>query len=202
MWVSTALRTSRRVDTQESRRATNAYLNSCQMEIRLGVNDVSHRMPDSHVATVNITVRYEAKTLDGEPQLSIGSCWHRLFRNCEITAGYSIPSRQSKQPGLDIPLDMMADLIRAKRVTQFGLNFLIMGFSSLLYATGYQDGIMTWHLVCNEDGTQISFSDHRVPFISSPTELLPSPKDVGQARHIVGWTNSVRNFTGAKGLPA
>jgi hypothetical protein len=82
------------------------------------------------------------KPLDHEPGLSNGSCWHKLFRNCEITAGYPIPSRKWEQPGLDIPLNMMADLIRAERVTQFGLNLVIMGFSSLLYATDYQDGVI------------------------------------------------------------
>lgn len=110
----------------------------------------------------------------------------------EISAGYPIQCRTLKQPGLDISLDTRADLIRAKRVTQFGLNLIIIGFSSLLYATDYRDGIVTWHFSCNEDGTQISFANTRVPLIASPKELLPSPKDVGQARHIVGWTNKVR----------
>lgn len=198
MWVSNALHTAKRDDAQQSQRATNVYLNSCQMDIRPGFTDPSLHIPDSHVGTVNVAVKYETKALDREPKLLAGSCWHKLFRTCEITAGYPIPSRQLSQPGLDIPLDMMADLIRAERVTQFGLNLIIMGFSSLLYATGYQNGIMTWHLVRNEDSTQVSFSDHRVPLVASPKELLPSPKDVGQARHIVGWTNSVQNLTGAK----
>lgn len=202
MWVSTALHTSKRDDLQKTHNATNAYLNSCKMEIRHGINDASLRIPDSHVGTVEVTVKFKTKALDREPQLSTGSCWHRLFRTCEITAGYPIPSRQSKQSGLDISLDMMADLIRSERVTQFGLNLVIMGFSSLLYATDYQDGIMTWHLVCNEDGTQISYADHRVPLIALPEEVLASPKDVGLARHIVGWTNKVQNFTGMKMLPS
>lgn len=202
MWVSTALHTSRRDDTQQSQHVPNAYLNSCQMEIRVEATGPSPRMQGSHVGTVNIRVGYETKRLNHEPELSHGSCWHRLFRNCEITVGYPILPRKLEQRGLDIPLDMMADLIRAGRVTQFGLNLVIMGFSSLLYATDYQDGVMMWHLVCNQDGTQISFSDPRVPLVASPIELLPPAKDVGRARHIVGWTNKVQNLTGTRRFQA
>lgn len=202
MWVSTALHTSRRDDTQQPDHAPNAYLNSCQMEIRVGAAGPSLRVQGSHVGTVNIEVGYQTKPLDHDLELSHGSCWHRLFRNCEITAGYSIPPRKLEQPGLDIPLDMMADLIRADRVTQFGPNLVVMGFSSLLYATDYQDGVISWHLVCNQDGTQVSFSDPRVPLVASPKELLPSPKDVGRARHIVGWANKVQNLTGTRKFQA
>lgn len=204
MWVSTALHTSKRDDTQQSQHAPNAYINSCQMEVRGGATGPSLRThwQGSHVGTVNITVGYETKPLDHVPELSNGSCWHRLFRNCEITTGYPIPPRRLEQPGLDIPLDMMADLIRAERVTQFGLNLVILGFSSLLYAADYQDGVILWHLICNHDGSQVSFSDPRVPLVASPKELLPSPQDVGRARHIVGWTNKVQNLTGTRSSQA
>lgn len=172
------------------------------MEIRVGATGPSLRTQGSHFGTVNIRVGYETKCLNHEPELSHGSCWQRLFRNSEITTGYPIPPRKLEQPGLDIPLDMMADSLRAERVTQFGLNLVIMGFSSLLYAAEYQDGVILRHLVCNHDGTQVSFSDKRVPLVASSKELLPSPKDVGRARHIVGWTNKVQNLTGMRRFQA
>lgn len=138
---------------------------------------------------------------NSEPQRSSltdeeGHCWQRLFRCCAIAVGYPIPLRPQSQPGLEIPLNLMAILVNADRIPPFGNDLIIKGFSTLLFASGYEDGCMLWHLISNHDDSRISFSDERV--VSKPGQGTSPIKldDALHARHFVGWTARVRSNAG------
>ena len=149
-----------------------------------------------HVGTAHIVVAYKTKPLDHNLKHNEGQCWYQLFQHCTIVDGYPIPSRPAQQPGLEISLDMMAMLACADRVTPFGNDLIIKGFSTLLYATGYRDQCMIWHLIYNDNDRRISFSDKHIPPRSHDSALSPKLQDIFTMRHIVGWAGIIQSNAG------
>ncbi len=151
-----------------------------------------------HLGTGQCLVGFKSKTQDRGGPSTNGYCWHDLFRHCAIAEGYPVPSRPSQQRGVEIPFSMMAALVCAERVTPFSGNLIVKGLSTLLFPTYYEEGCMFWHLIYNEDGTCIPFTDNRIPLPSEtdPTVEQLRSEDINNARHIVGWAAQVRNNTG------
>lgn len=193
LWVSTAL---------SACNASSLTLNHAELEhdrsqtvlppkTHIRTTHIPH-----HVGTAHVKVTYKTTSLDHTLQLAEGQCWHNLFQQCAIVDSYPIPARPSRQPGLEIPLEMMAMLACAERVTPFGNDLIVKGFSTLLFATGYRDKCMTWHLICNDDDSRVSFADDRIPTRSRDSALSLQLNDAFQVRHIVGWTGKIRSNTG------
>jgi hypothetical protein len=153
-----------------------------------------------HVGTAYCVVGFKYESSNLVVPLQKGQCWHNLFRHCVVVSGYPISSRPNRRPGLEIPLEMMANLANAERITCFGDNLVIKGFATALFPSLCEDRCVFWHLVYNEDGSRISFADNR---ILVPAEDRPALKHLQienmiHARHIVGWAAEIRNNTGTK----
>lgn len=130
-----------------------------------------------------------------------GDCWMELFPSCPVTIGYPIPSRSPQRPGLEIPVDIMAALIGADRITTFGHDLIIKGYSDLFYATENHGDCIMWHLISNkydpEAGrVRISFADGRIPQSTDQRLAQLQLDDVLRRRHIIGWTNMVKSNAG------
>lgn len=196
LWISTALRmpsattgmtlcSAELVPTTTPAHQTTLLDKKCYQEC-LGV--VDYRVV--HTADP-LTTAWPAK----------GDCWMNLFSSCPVVMGYPIPTRKPRRPGLEIPLDMMAALIGADRITPFGNDLIIKGYSDLFYATEHHDDCVMWHLICNksnsEDGSsRISFADRRIPQPTGQSLSLLRPIDALHKRHVVGWTSTVRSNAG------
>lgn len=63
------------------------------------------------------------------------------------------------QPGLEIPLNVMAALLDEERVNTFRNRLYIKGINAMLVPTKRFDDIILWHLLLNEDGSHISYLD-------------------------------------------
>lgn len=196
LWVSTAMQTPKK--------APGISLSSADItgEFHIGEAPVGPNTADlqteRHVGTAYVYATYKTRSTDqATPFLeSQGQCWHDLFRFCTIVEGYPIPSRPSKQPGLEIPLDMLASLTRAERITLYDDNLIMKGFSTLLYAAKFLEDCVFWHLIYNEDGSRVSFADERIP-LSDAASKLDLEAAYKSARHIVGWSAKVETRTGA-----
>lgn len=124
-----------------------------------------------------------------------GQCWQKLFRNPVLVRGYPISRRPKGVKGLELPLDVMATLLQASRVTRFGATPFIKGFSALAFSTQIEKGIILWHLVINEDKAQrISYNDSRIPRSRNVEHI--DDMTLESSRHILGWCSHVRNLTG------
>lgn len=150
---------------------------------------------------VTFHVVHTANTPPGGAWPTNGDCWMELFSSCPVVIGYPIPSRNPRRPGLEIPLDIMASLIGADRITPFGHDLIIKGYSDLLYATDRHGDYIMWHLICKKgnpegESLRISFADRRIPQSTDQSLALLRPGDVLSLRHIVGWTNTVRSNAG------
>ena len=124
-----------------------------------------------------------------------GQCWQKLFLNPVLVRGYPISSRPKGVKGLELPLDVMATLLQASRVTRFGAIPFIKGFSALAFPTQIEKGIILWHLVINEDKEQrISYNDSRIPRSRNLEQIYDMTLE--SSRHILGWCSHVKNLTG------
>lgn len=194
LWISTALQTSKNWGAD----LNFASVRGASFEKNSHYSSVEASSAGQHVGTLCCAVIFSSRQLHEHRPPTRGRCWHHLFRRCDIVAGYPIPSRPLQQPGLEIPLDMMVSLIGADRVTPFDSNLIVKGFSALLFLSDHQDQCLFWHLLYNEDGSQISFADRRIdPEAETDPELLQlRPSDAMGARHIVGWAAEIKQNAG------
>ncbi|KAE8141258.1 hypothetical protein BDV38DRAFT_237643 [Aspergillus pseudotamarii] len=120
-----------------------------------------------------------------------GNCWHDLFRNPVVVEGYPIKRRRATALGVEIPLRMIAELMQTKRMNPFAGNIVLKGYSTILVPTAYEDGIISWHLLCNRTGDRISYlSGMAIPQVGiSITQLERS-------RHVIGWCRDMKFHAG------
>ncbi|KAI0384641.1 hypothetical protein F5Y04DRAFT_247451 [Hypomontagnella monticulosa] len=129
---------------------------------------------------------------------STGQCWANLFRDPVLVEGYPIPRRVDRDSGLEISLNLMAQLVNAKKVSQFSGCILIKGYSTILIPTKQHENFIFWHMVFNEDGDYISYSDSRVKELLKEYPENLTTNDLEISRHILGWCANVTNFTGSR----
>lgn len=121
----------------------------------------------------------------------VGSCWHGLFRNPFIVQGFPILSRPHGEQGLEIPLNMMADLGMCDRVTIFDNHLVIKGFSSMFVPTKRIKNSVQWHFIYQQDGSRISYleADARCTVRLHIADLDATRLE--SSRNFVGWASSV-----------
>lgn len=127
---------------------------------------------------------------------SIGACWQPLFRNPVIVKGYPILARSCAERGLEIPLNMMAGLGEASRITNFAGGLFVKGFSTLFCPTRLVNNSVQWHYLFEKDGSRISYlaADERCPtgLTLDDIDVTSLPK----CRNFLGWASSVEILTG------
>ncbi|KAI1155034.1 hypothetical protein F4825DRAFT_109525 [Nemania diffusa] len=127
---------------------------------------------------------------------SAGQCWHDLFKNPTIVQGYPVPRRARENTGLDIPLDIMADLVQAPQITTFEERLFLKGFSSMLVLMDQVEGLIIWHLDLNRSGTYISYTDASRPPTVQVMGIENIMDNIMKSRHIVGWCSNAKFYTG------
>jgi hypothetical protein len=122
---------------------------------------------------------------------SDGDCWKRVLRDPVVAMGFPVPIRPPGVPGLEIPLDAMALLVNAPRLTVFDHRAILKGYNAAIVLTdGSQDSIMRWHFICNENGSRLPYSDPRI----RSSFLIEEPGALDRiqgARHVLGWATHV-----------
>jgi hypothetical protein len=129
-------------------------------------------------------------------QTSNGECWQNLFRNPVVVLGFPVRRRLQREPGLEISLANMASLVRTRRVSVFGGKVFLKGFCTMLVPTKRAGDMVIWHVLFNESGEHISYSDKRVRELAGNFEENLRPSDLDTARHIVGWCTNVEHRAG------
>ena len=158
----------------------------------------SGECPAEAITRACCRIEFTSTPLDMEnpTQAFLGQCWYGLFHGFVIAAGFPVPQRPSNLNGLEAPLGMVAGLTFAPKVVEFQDQLCIKGFSTLLYPTKIKDRLICWHLVSNADGSRISYCDDRVGSGSIVPPQRLRYADLEQARHIVGWCDQVKHYTG------
>jgi hypothetical protein len=129
-----------------------------------------------------------------------GFCWFKLFRNPVMVGGYPIPRRLETDTGLEISLGFISLLLASSEVFKVEENVILKGFSSLLIAVEATKDLVMWHLLINSSGERISFCDARIETMSKGSTADLSLRDLESRRHIVGWCNDVKEYSGMQNL--
>jgi hypothetical protein len=124
-------------------------------------------------------------------EIANGQCWHDMFRNPVIVRGYPISRRTATQTGLEMPLNMMARMVRTDHVIPFGSTWYLKGFSSMLALAERRDDILLWHHIYDRDGGRVSYFDYQA---GSP--MIVTVSELESARHVVGWCPDVVLYAG------
>jgi hypothetical protein len=153
---------------------------------------------------VTFSIGYAFENISRNANTVNGRCWFPLFGNRTIVKGYPIPCRGGKkddtQAGLEIPLNMMAGLVKATRVTKIDNQLLIKGFSTLFIPTKRIDDLVIWHMIFNGDDTHISYFDVRRNHIAEDSAKEVDFTCLERTRQILGWCSVVEHHTGTPTL--
>lgn len=120
-----------------------------------------------------------------------GSCWHSLFKNPVVVRGYPILARNQEEKGLEIPLNMMANLGEASRATSFDGSLVIKGFSTMFVLTERNENSVLWHLLYEDNNSRISYLSARE---RCSNQVLIDSVDafhLESTRNFLGWASSV-----------
>lgn len=170
----------------------------CRPRLRLTTNPESPGI--SRALKCDLTVSYDISFLVEQKDTVLsgqGICWYDLFRNPVVVEGFPIPRRPKLGTGLQIPLHIMAGLIRARQATDFDGKLFIKGFSSLLFPTSLVGNTMTWHLIFNDDGGHISYLDPRVKYSQDKEARQLSLVHLTSACiHVLGWCSKANSYAG------
>lgn len=90
-----------------------------------------------------------------------------------------------------MPLDMMALMIRTRRIVPFGDTYFLKGFSSMLALVEMKGDTFLWHHFYDRDGGHVSYFDHGPTLKDTPTF-----QQLMNARHVVGWCSEIRFYAG------
>lgn len=118
-------------------------------------------------------------------------CWHDLFKNPVVVDGYPTSRRTEHNTGLEIPLNIMAELTGTQRLNIFSGRLFIKGFSTILIPTRRAGDLLIWHLLFNRDGSRISYLHSTDNHAENLTLSY-----VGTARHVLGWCTEAKYYAG------
>ena len=129
-----------------------------------------------------------------------GECWTGLFGRPALVGGYRIPRRDELGTGMEVPLNIMAQLVNTRKISIFCGKILIKGYSTILVPTRKKGDCIFWHVVTNDDLTSdekyISYSDPRVTTLLQQYPQNLTLYDLETSRHILGWCEEAKNFIG------
>ena len=163
-------------------RASTAFENiqACRMELK----KVSESKAD-------LSFTAELKIIEHVSE-SHASCWQKMFRNPVIAHNYPTPSRNHKERGLELSLDLILTLARTNWAAIYDGRLLLKGFNTLLTPIVKFEESIVWHFTVNQDGDRLSYNDG---IGSSCIDSIGEAIFDG-ARHFVGWTDTAKFLVG------
>lgn len=151
----------------------------------------SEKSPDDLSQTITCEISFVTEPVEKVDAETPGRCWHDAFLNPIIVQGYPIPQRFEWNTGLEIPLNVMIGLARARGVDEFNDNIYIKGFSTLIIPRKQEADMLYWHMLFNADGSRISYLNHPLAQVKDLKRL-----NLGKYRHVLGWCLESELHTG------
>ena len=110
-----------------------------------------------------------------------------------MAKGFPVPKRSNSERGLEMSIELMAALAGARYAIEFGGGLVIKGYSAAFVPIiSYEDSIQ-WHMVINNDGTRICYSDLNIH--RAPLDQVDQISIVAK-RAILGWWGDSRSLLG------
>lgn len=136
-------------------------------------------------------IAFEQNNVEAHDNLH--SCWRGMFHTMNVADGFPIAKRDHNMDGLEIALNVMADIADTPRVNTFAERLVLKGFSPLFVATACTASSIMWHFCSSEDDDRISY----VVASENAKSDVCKVADLETARHFVGWVDRSYQQTGA-----
>jgi hypothetical protein len=156
-WLGAALRSSPfdsiaycRIDVDESQRSVKEQVYS------------KHGLEQVETRALKIKFSLQGESLETNKPVE-GRCWYQLFRNPVLVRSFPIMRRTLQESGLELPLNMIAQLLGVSRAHVFNDVVFIKGYSMMLVPSSRQNDLIVWHVFSNADGSRISYLDNTLP---------------------------------------
>jgi hypothetical protein len=124
-------------------------------------------------------------------------CWLPLFCGASIARGFPIPERQG-ETGLEIPLEIMAEIAGVRRAVEYEGGVIMKGFSIMFVPMKRSGNRVQWHLISSPDyETRLSYRDvldHCQDRASLDEVDLECARTT---RAIVGWCSAATSLLGS-----
>lgn len=160
--------------------------------VRPAISTADHKGVIGRETTINISFAFE-KFIQGARSVD-DRCWLKLFRNCCITDGVSVNTRQEDEKGIEIPFSLMATLGGFDRVTDYAGQLVLKGFETLFVPMKKTGGSIIWHLITKPNGRRISYNAmYALPEEPDATVCM---QDLSHSRHFLGWVSNASQHTG------
>ncbi|KAI1213921.1 uncharacterized protein F4807DRAFT_409721 [Annulohypoxylon truncatum] len=154
---------------------------------------VAHCTPRVCFIPKKLDIKHDVDVVQKEYQGTNGQCWHNLFADPVVVRGFPILKRSKTGTGLEMSLDMLVALARARYVDTFKSKVFIKGFSTMLIPTKQSGNLLVWHLLYNKDpNKRISYLDCDLGHQHIDIEMHA----LGKYRHILGWCSDVVSIVG------
>ncbi|ATY66839.1 Pfs domain [Cordyceps militaris] len=125
------------------------------------------------------------------PTTQPGKCWQHMFQGAVLAAGFPIPQRATLGLGLEMPLNMVAELAGSRRLTEWDDKIFIKGYSTMLVAIKSVADVLVWHYYYAQPGKRVAYMD-----CTEQVESVDMAR-FGGFRHVVGWCSSSKYCAGS-----
>jgi hypothetical protein len=121
-----------------------------------------------------------------------GQCWHDLFKNPVVVAGFPIARKPELESGVEIPLNIMAALAGSQKIDEFGGRNFIKSYSKMLIPAKKEGDTIYWHMYESEG------EDQRISFLHPTTSHAAyiENSEMEKCRHILGWSPKAEFYAG------
>ena len=124
-------------------------------------------------------------------------CWLALFSGASIARGFPIPERE-QETGLEISLELMAEIAGVRHAYVFDHGIVMKGFSNMFLPIKRSGDRVQWHLIssphCN---TRLSYQE---VLVQCPNRALLEEVDlecIKSSRPILGWCTPATSLLGS-----
>jgi hypothetical protein len=147
---------------------------------------------ESDLRSLSLTFRYERLHPTESP------CWLPLFCGACIASDFPISGRQDNM-GLEIPVEIMAQLIGARSAMEYENGVVIKGFSRMFIPVKRSGDRIQWHLVSSPDeDTRLTYQDGISRCDSRASLAEVDLACLHTTRAIVGWCEHVGSHLGSE----
>jgi hypothetical protein len=120
-----------------------------------------------------------------------GLCWHNMFTNPILVAGFPISSKPESGLGIEMPLELLAGLVGASQVVGIQGKVVLKGFATMLVAVKRLGDLLIWHFLFDEEGKRISYLDFA---LEEACDM--NVRQLDDVRHVVGWLRDSSYYAG------
>lgn len=157
----------------------------------------------SPVETQSLVVRsarkttFEITSTEYELHASEKPCWTPLFTGVVLVPGFPISDRGDEM-GLEIPLDLLADIGGVRHAVVYEGGVVLKGFSHMFVPVQKVDDRIQWHAISNQDPeTRLTYHDAISRCGSRALLNDINLEDIKQCRAFLGWCSTAVSRLGS-----